>query len=330
MIYTETERERIKRTITGVVRLLTEVAQEGTSSLSADRLRDIKGLASGLGKVRLRRLSEKLEDFCTEAAAVQRQEPGGGPELAQHLSDCVQTAKLIKTHLKGIVSRPEILAEVFDCRWVDEDMTAIDGRSLVELAITAEPYQRSHRVDSRFFIDTGSGEILVERAIHYYPHSEETLLPRPATGSIYMKKGQIFPGFPPREVRILECTESSVPVNEATLWDLLRFAHPNLRSLATQYSRFRRNFFAPPAHYALVSVTSLAALGDRLHVVDPSGELLRIDQAVLPQGARCVRLAERSRIHGIFGRVLRDTRGRLTLAPLAALAQLKGFELVRL
>ena len=76
---------------------------------------------------------------------------------------------------------------------------------------------------------------------------------------------------------------------------------------------------------------SVVAIRQDVHVMDQTGELLCIDRSGSSQGVRCVRLAERARLVGLFGRVFRDRDGRLTIAPLTALAVMKsGLELYRL
>src|SRR5204862_4930156 len=94
------EAKNLMRTIRGVAKLLVDVAQDGAASLTPARVRDLKGIARGLSRVKLRRLSNRLLEFARSVASLLRNEQGGFPQLAQLLTDCVNTSKLVKTHLE--------------------------------------------------------------------------------------------------------------------------------------------------------------------------------------------------------------------------------------
>jgi hypothetical protein len=330
MNFSPAESAKLMKTMGGIARLLREVAADGAASLTPATVRDLKGIARGLAKVRLRRLSAQLLDFARQVASLLRREQGGGDELALLLTDCVQTAKLIKTHLKQAATPPEVLDEVFECRWTEDRLAPVTNRAFVEMAVTSDPLDKASRLDCRYLMDLESGETLVQRTLVGSPQSEETMPPKPRTGVVFVGHGLLFPGFPPREVRIVDSTDSTGALDEGMVRKLLAAGHPSVAALAAAFARAHKNFFAPAVSYGLVSVHALAAIGLDVHVMDPSGDLLRLDRSRTPQGVRCVRLAERARIAGIFGRVHRDAEGRLSLAPLAAVAALKGLELVRL
>jgi hypothetical protein len=324
------EAKNLARTIRGVVKLLLEVAHEGAASLTPARVRDLKGIARGLARVRLRRLSSKLLEFARAVGSALRHEQGGSAEIAHLLTDCVQTAKLVKTHLKSGTTRPEVLDEVFECKWTADQLTPLKNRVFVEMALTSEPYEKTSRLDNRYYIDLGSGDVVVQRTLIPFPQSEEALPPKPRDGVIYVGRAQAFPGYPPREIRFADASETGGTLDEKALKQLLSVAQPSVVALAETFSRRSRNFFAPPVTYAMVTVHALVALRQDVHVMDAGGELLLIDRSGSPQGVRCVRLAERARLLGIFGRVFRDREGRLTIAPLSVLAMSKGLELYRL
>lgn len=325
------ETKNLMRTIRGVAKLLVEVAQDGAASLTPARVRDIKGIARGLARVKLRRLSLRLLDFARAVASLLRHEQGGGGDVAQLLTDCVQTSKLVKTHLKTGATRPEILDEVLECKWQPEQLTTISNRVFVEMALTSEAFEKTSRLDHRYYMDTSSGDVVVQRTLTPFPQAEESLPPRPRDGVIYVGRAQVFPGFAPREVRFSDATEQGGGFEEKTLKSLLAAGKPSVAALAESFARRSRNFFSPPVAYALVAVHGLVAIRQDVHVMDATGEILCIDRSGSTQGVRCIRLAERARVVGLFGRVFRDRDGRLTIAPLSALAVMKsGLELYRL
>lgn len=323
------ESKNLAKTIRGVAKLLMEIAHDGAASLGPARVRDLKGIARGLARVRLRRLSNKLLDFARAVASLIRHEQGGSADLAYLLTDCVQTAKLAKTHIKMGNTPPEVLDEVFECKWHAEQLTTITNRVFVEMALVSEAFEKTNRLDSRYYVDIGSGDVVVQRTLVPYPQSEETLPVRPRDGVVYVGRAQAFPGYTPREVRFADATGTGT-LDEKTLKKLYSVGKPSVAALAESFSRRSRNFFSPPVSYALVAVHALVSIRQDVHVMDSGGELLLIDRSGSPQGVRCVRLAERARVVGIFGRVFRDREGRLTIAPLAVLAVSKGLELHRL
>lgn len=329
-MFAQGEAKNLAKTIRGLVKLLMEVAQEGAASLTPARVRDLKGIARGLARVRLRRLSNKLLDFARAVASLLRHEQGGSADLAHLLTDCVQTAKLVKTHLKTGTTRPEVLDEVFECKWLSDQLTPLKNRMFVEMALTSEPYEKTSRLDNRYYMDLGSGDVVVQRTLVPFPQSEEALPPRPRDGLIFVGRAQAFPGYPPREVRFSDASETGGTLDEKALKQLLSVAQPSVVALSETFARRTRNFFAPPVTFAMVAVHALVAIRQDVHVMDSGGELLLIDRSGSPQGVRCVRLAERARLVGIFGRVFRDREGRLAIAPLSVLAMMKALELYRL
>lgn len=325
------EARNMLRTIRGVAKLLMEVAADGAAAMTPARVRDIKGLARGLARVRLRRLSARMNDFARAVASLLRNEQGGGTDAAQLLTDCVQTSKLLKTHFKTGATRPEILDEVLDCKWQPEQLTTITNRVFAEMALTSEAFEKTNRLDQRYYMDIASGDVVVQRTLTPYPQAEESLPPRPSDGLVYVNRAQVFPGFSPREVRFTDATEQGGGFDEKSLKSLLTAAKPTVAGLAESFARRSRNYFSPPVAYALVAVHGLVAIRQDVHVMDATGDLLCIDRSGSSQGVRCVRLAERARLVGLFGRVFRDREGRLTMAPLTALAVMKsGLELYRL
>ena len=330
MISTPAENRNLMRALRGVAKLLMDVAHDGAGSLTPVRVRDLKGIARGLARVRLRRLSERLLDFARAVSSLLRSEQGGSEDVARLLTDCVQTSKVVKTHLKTGATRDQILDEVLEVKWQPEQLTTITNRVFVEMALTTEAYEKTSRLDHRYYVDVGSGDMLVQRTLTPYPASEESLPPRPKDGVIYVGRAQVFPGFSPREIRFSDATEQTGGFEEKTLKSLLSVAQPSVAALAEAFARRSRNFFSPPVGHALVAVHGLAAIRQDVHVMDAAGDLLYIDRSGSSQGVRCIRLAERARLVGIFGRIFRDREGRLTIAPLAALAVLKGLELYRL
>ncbi|MBI4859255.1 MAG: hypothetical protein HY815_03140 [Candidatus Riflebacteria bacterium] len=330
MIFSQQQAHQMVQTIGGVTRLLMGISLDGAGRLTPERLADLKNLSRALSKVRLRRLSNRLNELARRVGSREKTGSEAGRDVAVLLTDLVQTAKFIKTHLKGASSRSEVLGEIFECRWNERDLQVITDRVLAEMAITTEPLERTSRLDSRYLMDTRSGEVLVARTVHENPQSEDVLLPKAKTGLIHLLKGRVFPGFPPREVRLEDCAEVDEPMDQRSLNALLELAHESVARLTVHCAQLWRNFFAPPATFELVRTHALMAVRTDIYVMDPTGELLRIDRAGSPQGVRCVRLAERARLAAIFGRVCRDPDGRLTMAPLAVLALLKGLELIRL
>lgn len=330
-MWSAAETKNMMRTIRGVAKLLMEIAHDGAASLTPARVRDIKGIARGLARVRLRRLSARLVDFARGVASLLRNEQGGGNDIAALLTDCVQTSKLVKTHLKTGATRPEILDEVLDCKWQPEQLTTITNRVFVEMALTSEAFEKTSRLDQRYYMDAASGDVVVQRTLTPYPQAEESLPPRPRDGVIYVARAQVFPGFPPREIRFVDATEQSNGFEEKVLKGLLAASKPTVAALAESFARRSRTYFSPPVGYFCVLVHGLVAIRQDVHVMDQTGELLVIDRTGSSQGVRCVRLAERARLVGLFGRVFRDREGRLTMAPLTALAVMKsGLELIRL
>lgn len=331
ILFKDEELGKIRQILKQVVKILMSVGVDGLEQVDQEVIRELKAVSQGLERVRLRRLSARIGELALHLGALKQGEGDGDGELAMTLTDCLQTAKFIKAQLREGAPEPsrEILDEVLECRWTEKDLTVLEDVSLVELAIESHVHAKTHRVDVRHYVVYESGEILIRRQEMLFPESEDILKPRPSNIPIKVKKGIVFPTFPPREVQLIEFSDRSKPISSKVLEKLVERAAPSVSSTRRRFVKFHDNYFAPMSTPVLLAPQAIVFRGQEAYLMDDKGELLRVDRAEGAQGFALMRAAEKGKIAAVYGRGFVDDLGRFALAPLSAIVVRKELRLVK-
>jgi hypothetical protein len=281
-------RQGVEQTLT----LVRELALSGITTMSQERVAQVRALAETLRAERLRRMSARLSELAVTLGGVARDYAAlDTEEYGAALADLWLAARRVQRHLDGESLPPEHVETLIGRTWTKKDRTPVEGLHLVEYAFVQEVTADDFVIRESRFLDIQSGT-------HY---SEKQILPaflakRTAPKQSYEgfqlqgAGGGRYPGYPPHRLDLSE--PGSIQLLAAdTVSRISDQAIPGVAGALARLMEHRRDVFAPDTCPVAVRVDSLMAEGERLLALDESGDSLLIEAGASSQVALTSALA---------------------------------------
>lgn len=309
-------REGVERVST----LVRELSVTGLTSLSPERLEQIRALGASLREHKLRRLSARTLELAGQLAGYEEaRDRFDLVEYAELITDLVLTSRKLEKHLAGEALEARYVEELIGKTWRKTDREAVSGLDLVEYAFLHRLTADDFVIRESRFLDLVSGE-------HY---SEKQILPAFLAKRTEPKKswaglllagssGSRYPGFSPHRLD-LDAPGPAVSLDGKVLERVMERALPSVGAALGAYQERRRDVFAPERLPVALRVDTLLAEGARMQLVDAASDALFLpdDIALEEQLAGALRGAH---LLAVLGEVA--TLGALpTLFPLAVVVE---------
>ncbi len=266
-------RQGVEQTMT----LVRELALSGITTMSEERITQVRALAETLRAERLRRMSARLLELAaTLGVAVRDYAALDTEDYGAALTDLWLAARRVQKHLDGEALPLEHVETLIGRSWTKKDRTPVQGLDLIEYAFVQEVTPDDFVIRESRFLDLASG-------IHY---SEKQILPAFLAKRTAPKRsyegfllagagGGRYPGFAPHRLDLSE-TGSFQPLTADTISRIQDQALPAVAAALARLSEHRKDVFAPDTVPIAVRVDSLLGEGERLLALDESGDSLLI------------------------------------------------------
>jgi hypothetical protein len=266
-------RQGVEQTLT----LVRELALSGITTMSAERIAQVRALAETLRAERLRRMSARLlelaatlGDAARDYAALDTEDYGAA------LADLWLSARRVQKHLDGESLPMEHVETLIGRSWSKKDRAPVQGLDLVEYAFVQELTPDDFVIRESRFLDLASGAHYSEKQILPAFLAKRTAPKRSYEGfQLAGAGGGRYPGFAPHRLDLSE-TGSLQPLAPETVSRIRDQALPGVAGALARLSDHRKDVFAPETLPVAVRVDSLLGEGDRLLALDESGESLLI------------------------------------------------------
>ena len=144
-----------------------------------------------------------------------------------------------------------------------------------------------------------------------------------------VRRGLVYPGHPPRELRFVDSAESGETVDVQLFKKMVRWIMPTIEDFRKVYVTLHENYFAPVSSPVLLAPHAFVTRGRSVYLMDDKGSMIRIDDTSGSQGVRFIRVLERARVRVVYGRCYVDDGSVLTLAPLSAIVLSKNWHMMK-
>lgn len=267
-------RQGVEQTLT----LVRELALSGVSTMSAERVAQVRALAETLRAERLRRISASLLELAALLdVAVSDFGQFDAEACAQTLTDISLTAKRIERHLSGADPlKPEYVETLIGKTWNKKDRADAGSLDLVEYAFTHAVTADDYVIRESRFVDLGSGAHYSEKQILPAFLAKRTAPKRSYAGFVLRGAGGgRYPGFAP--FRLDLASEGSFDEPTATDYArLLAGALPGVAPALAALMDARKDVFGADSVPVAIRLDSLYAEGERLFAVDAGGDSLLV------------------------------------------------------
>lgn len=266
-------RQGVEQTLT----LVRELSLSGITTMSEDRIAQVRALAETLRAERLRRMSARLFELAATLSVAARDYAALDTEAyGSALADLWLAARRVQKHLDGEALSPEHVETLIGRSWTKKDRAPVQGLDLIEYAFVQEITADDFVIRESRFLDIATGS-------HY---SEKQILPsflakRTAPKRSYESfllagaGGGRYPGFAPHRLDL-----SETGALQALTSDIISRIHgqslPGVASALARLNDHRKDVFAPDTLPVALRLDSLMAEGDRLLALDESGDCLLI------------------------------------------------------
>jgi hypothetical protein len=266
-------RQGVEQTMT----LVRELALSGITTMSEDRIAQVRTLAETLRAERLRRMSARLLELAGTLGVAARDYAALDTEdYGAALADLWLAARRVQKHLDGDALPLEHVETLIGRSWTKKDRTPIQGLDLVEYAFVQELTADDFVIRESRFLDLASGTHYSEKQILPAFLAKRTAPKRSYEGfQLAGAGGGRYPGFAPHRLDLSE-TGSLQPLAGDVISRIRDQALPGVASALARLSDHRKDVFAPDAVPVAVRVDSLLGEGDRLLALDESGDSLLI------------------------------------------------------
>lgn len=267
-------RQGVEQTLT----LVRELALSGITTMSQERIAQVRVLAETLRAERLRRMSARLlelADTLTHAArdyaALETE------EYAAALADLWLAARRVQKHLDGEALAAEHVEALIGRSWTKKDRTPVQGLDLVEYAFVQEITADEFVIRESRFLDLASGTHYSEKQILPAFLAKRTAPKRTYEGFLLAGAGGgRYPGFAPHRLDLSE-PGSLQSLADDTVARIGEQALPGVAAALVRLTEHRKDVFAPGTCPVALRVDSLLAEGERLLALDESGDSLLIE-----------------------------------------------------
>lgn len=255
--------------------LLRELAASGVAAAGSDRIEQIRSLGDSFREGGLERLAGLTMDF---AHLLDAYNSGRGGMVSTRYADLVTdmrlTAGKLEKYIAGQPLEDRYVEELIGRAFKDSDAAPAPGLSLVEVAFSTRRTTDDFTVRESRFVDSLTGEHYREEQVVRTSSDPSAKRKVSYAGSALVGvTGGVFPGFPPRRLRLIKPGEKA-PLGEDVVRALLALAHADVAAALAAFQVHRRDLLAPDLFPVMVRVSSLFARGPRLVAVDASGGAL--------------------------------------------------------
>ncbi len=265
----------------GVAQTLTlvrELALSGISTISSERVAQIRALAETLRSERLRRMSAQMLELAqildVAAADYARLD---SEAYAAALADLWICAKRVGKHLDG--SDPlakQYVESLIGKTWSKKDREPVADLDLLEYAYLQQITADDYMIRESRFVDLGSG-------VHY---SDKQILPaflakrtapKPSYDGFLLHGagGGRYPSFAPYRLDLAEPGEAVAPA-QPCFQQLQQWALADVGSALAALLEARKDIYGADSVPVSLRISSLFAEGDRLYAVDDNDDSLLI------------------------------------------------------
>ena len=288
-------RQGVEQTLT----LVRELALSGITTMSEERISQVRALAETLRAERLRRISARLMELAATLGIAARDYAAlDTEEYGAALVDLWLAARRVQKHLDGEALPPEHVETLIGRSWTKKDRTPVQGLELIEYAFVQEVTADDFVIRESRFLDLAGGTHFSEKQILPAFLAKRTAPKRSYEGFLLAGAGGgRYPGFAPHRLDLSE-TGSFQPLASVTLGRIREQALPGVAAALTRLIDHRKDVFAPDSVPVALRVDSLMAEGDRLLALDESGDSLLIT------GEASVQIALTSALAGAHLRVI--------------------------
>src|SRR4051812_43216746 len=260
-------RQGVEQTLT----LVRELALSGITTISEERIAQVRALAETLRAERLRRMSARLLELTATLAVAARDYAALDTEdYGAALADLWLAARRVQKHLDGEALPPEHVETLIGRSWAKKDRTPIQDLHLIEYAFVQEVTADDFVIRESRFLDMASGTHYSEKQILPAFLAKRTAPKRSYEGFLLAGAGGgRYPGFAPHRLDLSE-TGSFQPLPADVISRIREQALPGVAGALTKLSVHRKDVFAPDTVPVAVRVSSLLGEGDRLLALDES------------------------------------------------------------
>jgi hypothetical protein len=266
-------RQGVEQTMT----LVRELALSGITTMSEERIAQVRALAETLRAERLRRMSARLFELAgTLAVAARDYAALDTEEYGSALADLWLAARRVQKHLDGEALPGELVETLIGRSWTKKDRSPVQGLELIEYAFVQEITADDFVIRESRFLDLASGTHFSEKQILPAFLARRTAPKRSYEGFLLAGAGGgRYPGFAPHRLDLSEPGSFQALAPE-TIARIRAQALPGVAGALAKLSDHRKDVFAPDTLPVAVRVDSLMAEGERLLALDESGDSLLI------------------------------------------------------
>ncbi len=300
--------------------LLVELTTYGLLSLTEAQVTRVTDLAHTVESHKLRRMARLVGRLGVMLQAALK-DPGRLDEraYAELLSGAWLTLQATRHALQDPAADPTFLDELVGKTWREGDLELREGVRLVELAYETVALETGFIVDTSFLLSLDDGSLYTEKQI--IPAQLKRRAPKPSYSGRLEGNVGLYPGPPPRRIKLLEIAES--PLTDDDWQQALMHAERSTANLFRQFQAAAAHPLAAPEAYAFFAPTRFFVDGTGVHLMDAEGQAIP-----LSEGWRILTALTRQPVAAIFGR-LAPADGVLLLAPLGLVTEPPGAKLVR-
>lgn len=266
-------RQGVEQTLT----LVRELALSGITTMSKERVDQVRALAETLRAERLRRMSARLLELATTLDEAGRDYGALNTEdYGSALADLWLAARRVQKHLDGEALPLEHVETLIGRSWTKKDRSPIERLDLIEYAFVQEITPDDFVIRESRFLDLTSGTHYSEKQILPAFLAKRTAPKRSYEGFLLAGAGGgRYPGFAPHRLDLSE-TGSLEALSAETISRIRDQALSGVADALAKLSEHRKDVFAPEAFPVAVRVDSLLGDGDRLLALDEAGNSLLI------------------------------------------------------
>ena len=269
--------ELIENGLDDLQKLLVELSASGLTTMTMERVVQIRGLGENLRTFQLRRLSAsilRLSNLLSQS--LQSRDSFSFEDYNEALVDFAVTAKAVRQIQSGTLTDPKYQEELIGKTWSKNSLTSIGPKEMLQISYQERITADNYKIYERHLIDLGSGEIFAEKEI-----VPEFLAKRQhppfVKNCVRLKVDDVlcYPGFKPNRVKLQGVQQDAVTT--ADIDKALSFASSDFPKAIESYLEYRKDFFAPTSSLSFVQVNRLLFDMSRLQISDGQGVVIGVD-----------------------------------------------------
>lgn len=276
---TDLQSQSIDRTLKAVQ----ELAERGLTGTQPAFLEQLKALAPNLEALKARRLKQALERL-VQLIEQAHTNPVNEEQYTRALLRLWLAARALEEHFRERRPLPdEQLEEMLGRTWRDKDLQPRYNLRLLELGYENIQLPSGFRLDISHLMELDTGELLREIKIaplHAPSREAQAFKPRRSEPLLATRAG-IYPGYPPKRVKLYETLPLSEPRAEL-IAQALRHAYTEWQPLISHYLQRLLDPFAPRELPCLVRPQQIVWQEGQAWLADAQGALLPLQVETTP------------------------------------------------